>query len=138
GPQPIDQARSSLTAADDRERNEQLPVESRNYLNFTLLAPGVSSSTQQPGRRSLAPLADSGFSFGGLRGRSNNVTIDGLDNNDEYLGAVVLRSADGEITEIPPDLFSDALRHERIRIIGERNATDAEIKERLLSAKEAD
>jgi putative transposase len=55
------------------------------------------------------------------------------------LSAIVLRSADGEITEIPPALFSDALRREHIRIIGERNGTDvAEIQERLLSANEAD
>jgi hypothetical protein len=55
------------------------------------------------------------------------------------LNVIVLRSADGEITEIPPDLLSDAFRQERIRIIGECNATDvAQIQERLLSAKEAD
>ncbi len=64
-----------------------MPVQSRNYLNFALLAPGVSSSAQQPGKRSLAALPDSGFTFGGLRGRSNNVSIDGLDNNDEYVGS---------------------------------------------------
>src|SRR6516165_7516901 len=86
-PSPIDPAQTSVSSAVDKERIEELPVESRNYLNFTLLAPGVSSSPQQPGRRSRAPLADSGFTFGGLRGRSNNVTIDGLDNNDEYVGA---------------------------------------------------
>ena len=71
----------------DTERIEELPVESRNYLSFALLAPGVASSAQQPGKRSLAPLPDSGFTFGGLRGRSNNVAIDGLDNNDEYTGS---------------------------------------------------
>ena len=62
-------------------------MESRNYLNFALLAPGVAGSAQQPGKGSLGPLPDSGFTFGGLRGRSNNVTIDGLDNNDEYVGS---------------------------------------------------
>ena len=86
-PPAIDPAQTSVSTAVDKERIEELPVESRNYLNFALLAPGVSSSAQQPGRRALAPLADSGFTFGGLRARSNNVTIDGLDNNDEYLGA---------------------------------------------------
>jgi hypothetical protein len=35
----------------------------------------------------MAPLPDSGFTFGGLRGRSNNISIDGLDNNDEYVGS---------------------------------------------------
>jgi len=43
---------------------------------------------------------------------------------------MVLHSADGEITEIPPDPFNDAPRQDRIRIIGERNTTDiAEIHE---------
>ena len=86
-PPAIDPAQTSVTSAVDRERIEELPVQNRNYLNFVLLAPGVSSSAQQPGKRSLAPLPDSGFNFGGLRGRSNNVTIDGLDNNDEYVGS---------------------------------------------------
>ena len=33
------------------------------------------------------PLAGSGFTFGGLRARSNTISIDGLDNNDEYTGS---------------------------------------------------
>ncbi|MGA2267471.1 MAG: TonB-dependent receptor [Bryobacteraceae bacterium] len=86
-PPAIDPAQTSVSSAVDTERIEELPVESRNYLNFALLAPGVASSAQQPGKRSMAPLPDSGFTFGGLRGRSNNVTIDGLDNNDEYVGS---------------------------------------------------
>ncbi len=83
-PPAIDPAQTSVSSAVDRERIEELPVQSRNYLNFVLLAPGVASSAQQ---RSLAPLPDSGFTFGGLRGRSNNVAIDGLDNNDEFVGS---------------------------------------------------
>jgi hypothetical protein len=85
-PPAIDPTQTSVSSAVDKERIEELPVQNRNYLNFVLLAPGVSSSAQ-PGRRSLAPLPDSGFTFGGLRGRSNNVTIDGLDNNDEFVGS---------------------------------------------------
>ena len=86
-PPALDATETAMRSAVDTERIEELPVESRNYLNFALLAPGVASSVQQPGNRSLAPLPDSGFTFGGLRGRSNNVTIDGLDNNDEYVGS---------------------------------------------------
>jgi len=86
-PSAIDPAQTSVSSTVDTERIEELPVQSRNYLNFVLLAPGVASSAQQPGKQSLAPLPDSGFTFGGLRGRSNNVTIDGLDNNDEFVGS---------------------------------------------------
>ncbi len=86
-PSTLDAQQTSITSTIDAERIEELPVESRNYLNFTLLAPGAGSSAQQPARRSLAPLPDSGFTFGGLRGRSNNITIDGLDNNDDYVGS---------------------------------------------------
>ena len=86
-PPAIDPAQTSVTSAVDKELIEELPVESRNYLNFTLLAPGVATSAQQPGKQSQATLPDSGFTFGGLRGRSNNVTIGGLDNNGEYVGS---------------------------------------------------
>jgi hypothetical protein len=86
-PPALDPTRSSLSSSIDTERIEELPVQSRNYLNFVLLAPGVANSAQQPAQRSLAPLPDSGFSFGGLRGRSNNIAIDGLDNNDEFTGS---------------------------------------------------
>jgi hypothetical protein len=86
-PPAIDPAQTSVATAVDTERIEELPVESRNYLNFALLAPGVAASSSQPGKQPLGALPDSGFTFGGLRGRSNNITIDGLDNNDEYLGS---------------------------------------------------
>jgi hypothetical protein len=86
-PPAIDPAQTSVVTAVDTERIEELPVESRNYLNFALLAPGVAASAAQPGKQPLGALPDSGFTFGGLRGRSNNVAIDGLDNNDEYVGS---------------------------------------------------
>src|SRR5213079_2912887 len=57
------------------------------------LAPGVVPSNPQAtgggsnGSSLTAPLADSGFTFGGLRPRSNAISIDGLDNTDETTGA---------------------------------------------------
>jgi hypothetical protein len=60
-------------------------VQGRDYLHFVLLAPGVVASP--PGGASqTGALRDSGFSFAGLRPRSNMLTIDGLDNNDRYSG----------------------------------------------------
>ena len=86
-PPPIDPSQTSVTSAIDRERIEDLPVLSRNSLDFALLLPGVTSSSQGSGTGSRPVLPDSGLSFGGLRPRSNNISVDGLDNNDEFTGA---------------------------------------------------
>src|SRR5205085_4505907 len=92
-PPALDTSQTASTTSIDPERIEELPVNSRNYLEFTLLAPGVAPSNRQtstggsPSATSGAPLADSGFTFGGLRPRSNSISIDGLDNTDETTGA---------------------------------------------------
>src|SRR3989449_8722632 len=86
-PPPIDSSQTSVTSTVDREKIEDLPVRSRNALDFVLLMPGVTSSSQRGGTGSHPALADSGFTFGGLRPRSNNISVDGLDNNDEYTGS---------------------------------------------------
>src|SRR5712692_9700912 len=90
-PPALDTTATAATTTIDPERIEELPVNSRNYLEFTLLAPGVAPSNSQSGigsrGQSGSPLADSGFTFGGLRPRSNSIAIDGLDNTDETTGA---------------------------------------------------
>ena len=88
-PSPIDPTQTSVTSAIDRDRIEDLPVLSRNSLDFVLTMPGVTSSPSSQGSAtgSRYALADSGFTFGGLRPRSNNISVDGLDNNDEYTGS---------------------------------------------------
>ncbi len=83
----IDPSQTSVVSSIDQERIEELPVRSRNYLDFVLLAPGVSGSPLQSGATGSGAPTGSGFTFGGLRSRSNNVSIDGLDNNDEYTGS---------------------------------------------------
>ncbi len=85
-PAVIDPTQTAISTTIDPERIEELPVRSRNYLNFALLAPGVTGSNQSASANNLA-LPDSGFSFGGLRPRSNAIYVDGVDNNDEFTGA---------------------------------------------------
>jgi hypothetical protein len=85
-PPPIDSSRTSVATVIDPERIEELPVRSRNYLEFALLAPGVGSTRQGSQTAPSRALVDSGFTFGGLRPRSNTLTIDGLDNNDAFTG----------------------------------------------------
>lgn len=83
----LDPSQTSVVSSIDQERIEELPVRSRNYLDFVLLAPGVSSAPITSGASGSAGLPGSGFTFGGLRPRSNNISIDALDNNDEYTGS---------------------------------------------------
>jgi carboxypeptidase family protein/TonB-dependent receptor-like protein len=96
---PLDPSQSSVVSSVDQERIEELPVRSRNYLDFVLLAPGVSSSPTASGASGSTPLTGSGFTFGGLRSRSNNLSIDGLDNNDEYTGS--------SRTELSPEIVQE-------------------------------
>ena len=90
-PPALDPSSTASTTSIDPERIAELPVNSRNYLEFTLLAPGVAPSGGQATVGGIgssgSPLVDSGFTFGGLRSRSNSISIDGLDNTDETTGA---------------------------------------------------
>src|SRR5579875_143856 len=65
-----------------------LPINRRDYLTFTLLAPGVSNSTRlasdQDFRVKQTP--QSGLSFYGSNGRGNSVTVDGGEANDDSGG----------------------------------------------------
>lgn len=98
-PPAIQATETSVTATVDRERIEESPVQSRNYLDFVLLAPGVASSNAQQTSSSQAPIAGSGFIFGGQRARSNNLSIDGVDNNDEFTGS--------SRTELSPEIVRE-------------------------------
>jgi len=61
---------------------QNLPINGRNFLSFTLLTPGVVEENPAVTNALLPQLPTSRLSFAGQNGRSNNVTIDGVDNND--------------------------------------------------------
>ena len=94
----LDSSQTSPVTNVDRDRIEELPIPSRNYLNFTLLAPSLGSAN--PAIGAVAPAAsEGGFSAGGLRPSSNALYIDGVDDNDEYTGL--------SRTELSPEAISD-------------------------------
>ncbi|HSL21484.1 MAG TPA: TonB-dependent receptor [Vicinamibacterales bacterium] len=67
-----------------QQQIEVLPTNGRNFMTFSILTPGVTTDrTPQQGAS-----ATSGLTFAGQRARSNNITVDGLDNNDSTLGSV--------------------------------------------------
>lgn len=72
------------------DRIEEAPAQNRNFLNFVLVAPGVAPSQGANTQRSIAGIRnsanDSGFTFNGMRGRNNSISIDGVDNRDETTG----------------------------------------------------
>src|ERR1700731_479088 len=55
-PSSLDPSQSSVVSSVDQERIEELPVRNRNYLDFVLLAPGVSSSPIASGASGSTPL----------------------------------------------------------------------------------
>lgn len=68
----------------ERAELERLPVNVRNYLAFALMTPAAAADrTPQQGASRT-----SGLSFAGQRARSNNIVVDGFDNNDETVGSV--------------------------------------------------
>ena len=75
---------------------EDLPIDRRDYLNFTLLLPGVSDSTRiaddQDFRVKQTP--QSGLSFYGSNGRGNNVTVDGGETGSDSGGVRLTVSQD--------------------------------------------
>ena len=75
---------------------EDLPINRRDYLNFTLLLPGVSDSTRiaddQDFRVKQTP--QSGLSFYGSNGRGNNVTVDGGETGTDSGGVRLTVSQD--------------------------------------------
>jgi Carboxypeptidase regulatory-like domain/TonB dependent receptor len=75
---------------------ENLPIDRRDYLTFTLLLPGVSDSTRladdQDFRVKQTP--QSGLSFYGSNGRGNSVTVDGGEVGDDAGGVRPTMSQD--------------------------------------------
>ena len=73
------------TVISDRQIAD-LPIDRRNYISFAVLAPGVA--TDRTPSQGQGPAETSGLSFAGQSARANNITVDGLDNNDDATGGV--------------------------------------------------
>ncbi len=92
----VETERGSQADTLTQEDIAQLPIDRRDYLTFTLLAPGVSNSTRlasdQDFRVKQTP--QSGLSFYGSNGRGNSVTVDGGETNDDSGGVRLTLSQD--------------------------------------------
>jgi hypothetical protein len=83
-PDLIDPTSTDVSQTIGERKIQNLPINQRNFLEFALTTPGVTSDR---GPRTGAG-ATSGLSINGQSARYNNVLVDGLDNNDSSVGSV--------------------------------------------------
>src|SRR6266404_744511 len=82
-PNIVETTATSVSATVDQQRIENLPINERNYLSFALTTSTVSRDNGRP----IGPAPTTGLNFGGQRGRSNLVQVDGADNTDNSVNA---------------------------------------------------
>jgi hypothetical protein len=79
----IETSKTNVSSTIDQVRIDNLPINQRDYINFTL----TNSMVTRDNGRPIGPAPTSGVSFGGQRGRSNLVQVDGADNTDNSVNA---------------------------------------------------
>jgi outer membrane receptor protein involved in Fe transport len=82
GAELIETQRSSQSTTVDQERINNLPINGRNYINFTL----TNSQIARDAAPAVGAIPTSGLNFGGVRARSNSINVDGADAGDYTSG----------------------------------------------------
>ena len=80
----VETARSSTTDTIGERRIDNLPINGRNYIQFTL----TDSQVQHDSAPNLGAAPTSGLNMSGQRGRSNLVNVDGADATDNSTNGV--------------------------------------------------
>ena len=79
----IETSKTAVATTIDQQRINNLPINERNYLSFALTTSTVGRDNGRP----IGPAPTTGLNFGGQRGRSNLVQVDGADNTDNSVNA---------------------------------------------------
>ncbi|MFY9845766.1 MAG: TonB-dependent receptor domain-containing protein [Terriglobales bacterium] len=87
-PPVVETERGSQADTITQQYIADLPVDRRDYLSFTLLAPGVSDSTRLAGDQDyrVKQTPQSGLSFYASNGRGNSITVDGGETSGDSGG----------------------------------------------------
>ena len=80
----LEVGKTAVASVLGRPQIDSLPINGRDFLSFALLTPGVVTD-RSPFQ---GVTAGSGLSFVGQRARSNNIMVDGFDNNEVFWSAV--------------------------------------------------
>src|SRR5438477_4497638 len=81
---PIETTKTEVSDTVEQRRIENLPINGRNYINFTL----TNSQTTRDVSPTIGPAPNSGLSIGGARARGTMVSIDGADAVDNSINAI--------------------------------------------------
>ncbi len=79
----VEPEKTAVATTIDQQRINNLPINERNYLAFALTTSTVGRDNGRP----IGPAPTTGLNFGGQRGRSNLVQVDGADNTDNSVNA---------------------------------------------------
>ena len=95
-PPVVETERGSQADRISQQYIADLPIDRRDYLTYTLLAPGVSDSTRLAGDQDfrVKQTPQSGLSFYGSNGRGNSITVDGGETGDDTGGVRLTVSQD--------------------------------------------
>src|SRR5438105_8527829 len=96
-PNVVETTNTAVSSTIDRQRIENLPINERNYLSFAL----TSSMVGRDNGRPIGPAPTSGLNFGGQRGRSNLVQVDGADYTDNSVNAARSTVSQEAVQEFP-------------------------------------
>ena len=80
----VETQKTDVSSTIDSRQITNLPINERNYINFTLL----NSQAARDDTPSIGAAPTSGLNFGGQRARSNEVSVDGADAVDKSVGGV--------------------------------------------------
>jgi hypothetical protein len=79
----VETSKTAVATTIDQQRINNLPINERNYIQFALTTSTVGRDAGRP----IGPAPTTGLNFGGQRGRSNLVQVDGADNTDNSVNA---------------------------------------------------
>ena len=81
---PIETTRSESAQTIDQRQIDNLPINGRNYINFTL----TNSQVTRDNSNAIGPAPNSGLAISGARARGNMVSVDGADAVDNSVNGI--------------------------------------------------